>query len=648
MTGGEMSMTKPSREPMTKHTLAKWVFWPAAGIILTFVAFALIRPNLAEQFFAAINSTIIETVGWYYVLIAVVFVVFALYIGFSQFGDIVLGKDDEKPAFSTFSWFALLFAAGMGIGLVFYGVSEPLAHFATPPPGVTGTPEQLAEQAMARTFLHWGLHAWSIYIVVGLAIAYAVHRRGRPVSVRWTLEPLMGDKVKGVWGNVIDVTAVVGTLFGLATSLGLGVLQISAGLGVTGIAVPSTTTQVWLIIAITIVTIFSLVTGLQKGMKWLSNTNLVLAGLILLFVLTMGPTEFLLREFVQSIGAYISGFVHMAFDTSAFEGPAGAAWQASWSTFYWGWWISWAPFVGVFIARVSKGRTVREFVWGVLLVPAGLTFLWFSTLGGTAIYQELYGDGGLVGADGSIDFEGSLFQLLETLPGGGVAIYGAMLLVALFFVTSSDSGSLVLSMLTTGGDESPKRWVRVFWATTTAAVAIGLLLSGGLTALQTAAIITALPFSFVMIAMMIATMRAFGEERRRSLRASREEFVEHVADHIGDHFGLEPSTVEISTQVTRISWHRRLLGRGGAGAKGGAGTAGVAGATTTADAGAPTAQDLADESPTQGFPPFEHDVAETVVDGNVVGADEIAENPSYESLHTDEIVAIELPEPDEK
>ncbi|WP_082110188.1 BCCT family transporter [Demequina phytophila] len=542
------------REPMTRGDLARWVFWPSAVLILGFVAFAMIAPNAAESLFDAIQRDIINAFGWYYVLIAAFFVAVTLYLGFSRYGDITLGKDGEEPAFSKFSWYALLFAAGMGIGLVFYGVAEPLSHYADPRPGVTGTETQLAQSAMSQTFLHWGLHAWSIYIVVGLAIAYAVHRRGRPVSIRWALEPLLGKTVEGRWGNVIDITAVLGTLFGIATSLGLGVLQISAGLSSAGIAEPTTTTQVVLIIIITIVTLFSLLTGLARGMKWLSNINLALAGILLLYVLFSGPTLFLLREFVQSIGNYIQNFVGLSFNVSAYAGAEGAAWQATWTTFYWGWWIAWAPFVGVFIARVSKGRTVREFVWGVLLVPAMITFLWFAVMGGTALYQELFGNGGLIGADGSIDTEGALFDMLADLPGGAVASFGAILLVGIFFVTSSDSGSFVLSMLTSGGQETPARWLRVFWACTTAAVAIALLISGGLLALQTAAIITALPFSFVMIGMVVSLFRAFEREHRAYLRATREQFVEHI----GDTYGLEVPAADSATQPRlRMAWRRR-------------------------------------------------------------------------------------------
>ncbi|WP_371327653.1 BCCT family transporter [Demequina sp. NBRC 110053] len=684
---------------MTRSTLAKWVFWPSAAIILSFCAFAIIAPTAAESFFDAIQSGIINSFGWYYVLIAAFFVVFALVMGFSKFGNIKLGRDDDRPQFSMFSWFALLFAAGMGIGLVFYGVSEPLAHYADPRPGVTGTPERLAQQAMAQTFLHWGIHAWAIYIVVGLAIAYAVHRRGRPVSIRYALEPLLGKRIKGGWGNAIDVTAVVGTLFGVATSLGLGVLQISSGLESVDIAEPTTRTQIILIICITIVTIFSLVTGLQRGMKWLSNINLALALFLLLFVLFAGPTAFLMREFVQSIGAYIQEFIGLAFNVSAFQGAAGEEWQASWTTFYWGWWISWAPFVGVFIARVSKGRTVREFVWGILLVPTLITMLWFSVMGGTALYAELYEGGGVLLPDGSVDYNGSLFFMLDLLPGGTLLAIGAMILIAVFFVTSSDSGSLVLSMLTTGGDESPKRWIRVFWACTTALVAIALLLSGGLSALQTAAIITALPFSIVMIGMCLATIKAFRREHSAFLRSNREEFVTHITESIGESYGLERSTdalIDVEGAKTPLPhpgrWHlpgrRRKdadaragspsdgatgageVGRdayvtAGAGAAAGAsgGAPGsaeaqawdAASAEAASDSNATSTEDPAGASaPPRDTPPHadvspgpEIPVSPGPDEGGVPpSADEQEQAPTYETLHTDQIVRPLPEEPD--
>jgi choline/glycine/proline betaine transport protein len=518
-----------------RRAFAPWVFWPAAAVILGFVVFAMAFPTVAEGLFGSIQSGIVGAFGWYYVLLAAAFVVFALWMGVSRYGDIKLGKDDDEPEFSRLSWLSMLFAAGMGIGLVFYGVAEPLSHYASPRPGVTGDDNQLAGQALSQTYLHWGVHAWAIYIVVGLGMAYAIHRRGRPVSIRYALEPLLGSRIDGLWGNVIDVVSVVGTLFGVATSLGLGVLQISAGLSAAGIAEPTLVVQVVLIAAITGVTIFSLVSGVTKGMKWLSNINIVLAALLLVFVLVSGPSLFLLRDFVQSLGNYLQNVVGLTFTVSAFSGAEGEAWQGAWTTFYWGWWMSWAPFVGIFIARISKGRTVREFVVGVLVVPTLLTFLWFSVMGGAALYREVFGGGGLVGADGSVATEGALFEMLQGLPGGSIAVFGAILLIGLFFITSSDSGSLVLGMISTGGDTEPKTWVRIFWAVVTALVAIALLVTGGLDALKTAAIITALPFSVVMIGICVATFRAFDAEHRRVLRAQRTQ----LRDDFGDHYGLE-------------------------------------------------------------------------------------------------------------
>jgi choline/glycine/proline betaine transport protein len=513
----------------------RWVFWPAAGIVIAFVAFTLIAPDIAESLFKTIQTTIVNAFNWYYVLIAAIFVAFSLFLGFSRFGDIKLGKDDDEPEFSLMSWFSLLFAAGMGIGLVFYGVSEPLNHFVDPRPGVTGTPEQLAQAALGQTYLHWGVHAWSIYVVIGLALAYAIHRRNRPISIRWTLEPLLGKRVEGGWGHAIDVIALVGTLFGVATSLGLGVLQISAGLGTVGIGTPGTGTQVIIILIISVFVLASVLSGVTKGMKWLSNINLMMAGILVLYLLVAGPSEFLLRDFVQSIGYYVQNFVGLSFNVSAFQGTAGEEWQAQWTSFYWGWWISWAPFVGIFIARISKGRTVREFVAGVILVPTLLGILWFSVLGGSALALELGTPGILTNEDGSVDLQGALFEMLQHVPGTTVVSIGALLLISIFFVTSADSGALVMGMIATGGQQNPKRWIRTFFVLVTAALAIALLLAGGLTALQTAAITIALPFSVVMLLICWSTALAFIRERRAYARAERAQLI----DKIGDYYGLE-------------------------------------------------------------------------------------------------------------
>jgi choline/glycine/proline betaine transport protein len=398
---------------------------------------------------------------------------------------------------------------------------------------------------MDVTFLHWGLHAWAIYVVVGLAIAYSVHRLGNPVSIRWALKPLLGDRVQGFWGDVIDVIAVLGTLFGVATSLGLGVTQIGAGLGyLEVIDEPTTWMLVALIIVITALAVTSVVTGVDKGIKWLSNINMGLAAAILVFVLIAGPTVFILSDFVTQVGSYLQNFFMLTFNARPFQ-EEGAAWLGSWTTFYWGWWMSWAPFVGVFIARISKGRTIRQFVTGVLLVPTLVTFLWFSVLGGSALYQEVFGDGGLIADDGTVSTNTALFQLFDTLPGATILSVLGITLIVIFFVTSSDSASFVVDMLSSGGDLDPPRWSRAFWASVEGAVAAVLLVVGAraaaanpdagidpLSALQTMAILLALPFSVVLILLAVSTAKALLKEQKVRLQKQREWFAERVAEHI--------------------------------------------------------------------------------------------------------------------
>lgn len=536
--------------------MVPWVFWPAAVVVLGLSVFAMVFPTSASTFFGAAQSAVVAAFSWYYVLIAAFFVVFALFVGFSRFGDIKLGRDEEEPEFSAGAWFALLFAAGMGIGLVFYGASEPLSHYVTPPPGRGGgtAPEQ-ALASLAQTYLHWGLHAWSIYVVVGLALAYAIHRRGRPVSIRWALEPLLGRRVHGAWGNGIDALALVGTVFGVATSLGLGVLQIGTGLQAAGAPAPGNAMNVAIIAVITAFVLFSVLSGVAKGMKWLSSANLLLAAALLVYVLVAGPTQTVLREMVQSIGVYLQGFVGLSFTVSALQGPEGEAWQGAWTSFYWGWWMSWAPFVGVFIARVSRGRTVRQFVMGVLLVPTLLTVVWFAVVGGTAVISEVRQPGSMLTADGSVDLQGALFQLFELLPGTPVLVIGALVLIAVFFVTSADSGALVMGMIATGGSTEPARWVRVFFTLATAVLAAALLVAGGsngLEALQSAAIMVALPFSVIMLLLCWATVIAFQRERRVYDRAERRQLLAQV----GDHYGLEVETPN-EGGVEVPAWMRR-------------------------------------------------------------------------------------------
>ncbi|WP_298749551.1 BCCT family transporter [uncultured Serinicoccus sp.] len=525
--------------------VAPRVFWPALALVALVAVFSAVFTDTAGTLWNSIQSGIVSNFGWFYTLAIACFVVFALFLAFSRFGDITLGRDGEEAEFGLMSWFAMLFAAGMGIGLVFYGVAEPLTFFTSPPPGVSpdASNADLAERAMAQTFMHWGFHPWSVYVIIGLALAYAIHRRGRPVSIRWALEPLFGDRVKGTLGDVVDVLAIVGTVFGVATSLGLGVTQVATGLSELGIVEESNNTLlVVLIVAITLVAIISVVSGVGKGIRYLSNANLVLAGIFLLAVLLLGPTLFLARDFVQSLGAYAASIVPITFEGFAFSGEEGISWASGWTIFYWGWWISWAPFVGVFIARISRGRTVREFVAGALLVPTMASFVWFTVMGGTAIMRQIE-VGDLVGEDG-VTAEVALFDTLATLPFGTVLSGIAIILVVIFFVTSSDSGSLVVDMLASGGHPDPPTWSRVLWAGLEGLVAIGLLLAGGsagLSALQAGSVATGFPFAVVMVLISISLYKALATEHRKitraELRLRTRELTGEIHENFDDVFG---------------------------------------------------------------------------------------------------------------
>lgn len=535
-----------ARENVREGKLAPRVFWPAAIIMAVFIGLTLAFPQKAKDLFSALQSDVISYLGWYYVAIVAFFVIFALYLGFSRLGDIKIGNDDE-PEFSFMTWFAFLFAAGMGIGLVFYGGTEPLMHFVTPPPGVEGSEAEVAQAAMSRSFLHWGLHPWAIYVIVGLAIAYSAHRLKMPLSIRYALKPLLGDRVKGAWGDTIDVIALVGTLFGVATSLGLGVMQIAAGLNYLDIPAEGNVWLVGIIVVLMGITLVSVVTGLEKGMKILSNGNLILAAVVCIFVLIVGPTIFLLREFIGNMGNYLQNFVTLTFDTMGFYGDDGEKFQAAWTTFYWGWWISWSPFVGVFIARISRGRTVREFIMGVMLVPTLVTILWFTVMGGTAIYKSVFEGVNFLNAEGAIDKDLALFQVFETMPASSLLSGLAILLVTIFFVTSADSGAFVVDMIAHRGDPEPPRGTRIFWAVTSGAIPAALIGiaaytgsgdASGMSGLQALALIAALPWSVVMIAMVVSMFRALRHEvrmiERLELQIRRRELVEHVTEHVTD------------------------------------------------------------------------------------------------------------------
>ena len=551
-----------SQEMMDKveaGSLAKRVFWPAAIIMAAFIGWVLLFPTSAQEIFSNLQTQVIGYFGWYYVALVAFFVIFALYVGFSRLGDVKIGNDDDEPDFGFMTWLSFLFAAGMGIGLVFYGASEPLMHYVNPRPGVSGNDAQVAQAAMSQSFLHWGLHPWAIYVIVGLALAYATHRQGLPLSIRYALKPIFGKKVEGGWGDAIDVVALVGTLFGVATSMGLGVMQIAAGLGYINIDANTQLGYVIIIAVLTVVTLVSVVTGLEKGMKWLSNGNLILAAVVCLFVLVAGPTIFIFREFVSAIGDYAQNFISLTFNTLALYGDEGQKFQATWTTFYWGWWISWSPFVGMFIARVSKGRTVREFVLGVLLAPSLISFFWFTVMGGSALYQELFTDKpSLLEADGSAVAEHILFNMLGNMPGSVALTIGSVLLIIIFFVTSADSGALVLGMISTHGSPEPRTWIRVFWTLVAGATSVALLLAGGaesLTTIQTVAILTALPFSVVILLMCASLTKTLRHEHqlivRGQRRQARQEIERAVHSRVSDNID-EMVATEVKSSVSSV------------------------------------------------------------------------------------------------
>lgn len=552
-----------------KGGIAPAVFWPALIVIVAVAAFAIIFPNVADTVFNAVQNWIVTNLGWYYMLIVGGFVALVIAIGFSKLGRITLGNDGEKPEYGLFSWFAMLFAAGMGIGLVFYGVGEPLTYATVDPkPGWEGTESELAGLAMAQTFIHWGLHPWAIYAVIGLALAYAIHRRGRPVSIRWALEPLLGDRVKGWLGDVIDVLAIFGTVFGVATSLGLGVQQISSGMKAIGLVDSvDNTLLVILIVVITFLATMSVVSGLGAGIKWLSNINLSMAGLLMISVLLLGPTLFLFQNFVQSFGVYLANLMSMTFDVGAFQqGEESQTWFSSWTVFYWGWWIAWAPFVGIFIARISRGRTVRQFVTGVLLVPTIVGFLWFSVMGGSGLFRQFFGAGDMV-QDGAVSAEGSLFQILGDLPFGTILSVMAIILVAIFFITSSDSGSLVVDMLASGGHPNPPTWSRILWAALEGVLAAALLIAGGLQTLQAGSLATALPFSIILILMAVATIKGLRYENRALELSEQKVRLDRVTEHISDElWGTLEDQPELRRYVDdridyRVSRTKGVFGR---------------------------------------------------------------------------------------
>jgi glycine betaine transporter len=498
------------------------VFWIAAILSAIFVAWGVFfADSLAAVFDAVLFSYLIPNFGWVFILSSFGFLAFSIYLAASRYGRIRLGGDDERPEFSTVSWVAMMFSAGMGIGLMFFGVAEPMSHMGTPPFGLADPNTKGAAQvAMEYSYFHWALHPWAIYAIVGLALAYFCFRKGMPNLISTAFYPLLGDRVYGPVGKTIDILAIFATLFGSATSLGLGALQINQGLNVLfGVGGKNAVGIAIVVIAVlTVCFILSAISGVHRGIQWLANTNMVLAVFLLLFLFVLGPTVFILDTFVQSIGGYLANIIPMSFRTASY---GDSAFVSGWTVFYWAWWISWAPFVGTFIARISRGRTIREFVVGVILVPSVVSFVWFAILGGTAIDLQLSGAADIAGPVSAGNQPGALFLTLQQFPLFWLTALIVVVLVALFFISGADAASVVMGMLSSRGNLHPKSWNIIVWGTFTGAAAAICLLAGAIqgsvdaaiTALQSVAIASAAPFVLVLIGLCFSIMRALREER---------------------------------------------------------------------------------------------------------------------------------------
>jgi len=511
-----MAEASPSTTP--KSTILLPVFAPAVIIALLLVIGTLSNPDLAGQAFATTLNYLTKTFGWFYMLAVAFFLVFIVTVAVSSWGKTKLGPDHAEPQYSFPVWFAMLFSAGYGIALLFFGVAEPVLHYAAPPEGA-GETVDAAKQAMQIAFFHWGFHIWAIYGLTGLVLAYFAYRHGLPLSMRSALYPLIGERIYGPIGHTVDVIAILGTLFGIATTLGLSVAQINAGMNYLWPGVPvGIVTQVVLITVITLLAILSVVAGLDKGIKRLSIVNMVLAVSLMAFVFLAGSSIYILETFLQNTGSYLNNIIERTFNLQAYTR---SDWIGNWTLFIFGWTIAWAPFVGLFIAKISRGRTIRQFVFGVLLVPTIFTFMWFSIFGDTALNMIMNEGYTALITEVQNDTAIALFKLYEQLPLTSIVSFITVILIMTFFVTSSDSGSLVIDSLASGGAAITPVWQRVFWASMEGLMAAVLLIAGGLKALQAMSITSALPFAIIMVLAAIGMWRALVIEghRESSLKA---------------------------------------------------------------------------------------------------------------------------------
>lgn len=513
--------------------VSKPVFIVSSLLIVGFIIFGVLFTETAGAVFSFLQTFITTKFGWFFIILVNIALVLCLYLALSRYGDIRLGHQTETPQYSLLSWIGMLFSAGIGIGLMYWGTAEPLYHYMAPPLGAAESIEA-AKQAMNISFLHWGLHGWAIYTMVALALAYFHFRRGLPLSIRSTLYPLIGKKIYGPWGHTVDILAVFGTMFGVVTSLGLGVMQINSGMESLFGLPNNLVVQFALIAFITALAAISVMMGLDKGIKRLSDINIGLTAILLAFMVLLGPTLFIFDSFVENLGNYLAAIVPLG---TWGESYSETDWQAAWTIFYWAWWVSWSPFVGIFIARISRGRTIREFVLGVLFIPMMILFFWFTTFGGVAIHMELaalldpaLASPSLVAAvqenSGS-----AIFKMVEYYPLVKPITLLIIVMIMLWFVTSSDSASFVIDMLTAGGDSNPPKIQRLFWATTEGVIAAILLAAGGLGALQAAAIVAGFPFALVVFVMMYALLRGLSRDRLILYRNQQKFITDESAEH---------------------------------------------------------------------------------------------------------------------
>ncbi|MHA6260940.1 BCCT family transporter [Sporosarcina sp. CAU 1771] len=485
------------------------VFYITIGLIILAVGYGAIAPESFEAATTTIKIFVASSFGWYYMALMSIMLVLSVFFIISPYGKIRLGKDTDRPQFSTVTWIAMLFSAGMGIGLVFYGAAEPLSHFAINPATEEPNTNAAFKEAMRESFFHWGLHVWAMYGVIAMALAFFQFRKGEPGLISATLKPLFGDKMTGPWGTLVDVLAVFATSFGVATTLGFGAVQINAGLNyLFGVEI-GITSQFFIIAAVTVLFLISAWSGLSKGIKYLSNTNLILALILLGFVVVLGPTLLIFNIFTDTLGSYLSNIVQMSLRTAPLN-STDREWLDGWTIFYWAWWVSWAPFVSMFIARVSKGRTIREFMIGVLVAPTLLGAFWFSAFGSTAIDIQKNGIVDLTTSSTEL----TIFEMFKTMPLGFVISIFAILLISSFFITSADSATFVLGMQSTNGSLTPPNSVKLIWGVIQSTIALILLSVNGLTALQNTIIIAALPFSFIMLLIIVSLLKALKAEAK--------------------------------------------------------------------------------------------------------------------------------------